>query len=124
MPYINKPKKNYNAKRQQRDIDKKKRAEVYNTALWRRMRVAKQMAHPICEICDMIGRVNLTEDIHHLRSFTEYSGTERDAIAYDYNNLLAVCKEHHQLLHHGYLQGATTLEEIKERIEIHENQSL
>lgn len=122
--YINKPKKNYNRKRQQNDLDKKKRNEIYNSSTWRNMRKAKAMENPICQICEMENKVSLTEDVHHLNSFTEYNGKERDAIAFDYNNLISVCKYHHNLLHHGFLKGATTLEEIEERIKNNEDKPL
>lgn len=124
MPYINKPKKNYNKKKQQNDIDRKKRSEVYNSSTWRKLRLAKQMANPLCEVCEMENKTTLTEDIHHLVSYTQFTGAERDAVAFDYNNLIAVCKYHHNLLHHGFLKGATTLEEIEERLNNNEEKPL
>lgn len=124
MPTINKPKKNYNRKLQQKNLDKKKRSEIYNSSMWRNMRMAKQMANPLCQICEMENKVTLAEDIHHLISPFGYNGTERDAVAFDYNNLISVCKYHHNLLHHGYLKGATTLEEIAERIKYNEDKPL
>lgn len=124
MPLINRPKKNYNRKRQQNDLDKKKRNEIYNSSMWRKIRECKVISNPVCEVCEMENKVSLTEDIHHLISFTDYTGVERDAIAFDYNNLISVCKYHHNLLHHGFLKGATTLEEIEERIKNNEDKPL
>ncbi|MBR5842194.1 MAG: hypothetical protein IKY64_06260 [Bacteroidaceae bacterium] len=31
-------------------------------------------------------------DIHHIDSFTKYSGVKKLAVAYNYSNLLSVCK--------------------------------
>lgn len=119
--YINKPKRNYNKKREQNDLDRKNRQKVYQSKMWEELRKAKNMENPICQVCEMINKVNLTQEIHHLRSFTKYVGNERDAVAYNYNNLIALCKYHHYLFHHGYLQGATTLEEIEERVKKNED---
>jgi len=119
MPTIFKHKKNYNPKKQQNDLEKKKRSEIYNSSRWRKMRLAKQMENPICEICKMLNKVSLTEDIHHLVSFTNLTGNERDAVAFDYNNLIALCKQHHNDIHHGWLKGAKSKEEIKQYIEAH-----
>lgn len=116
MPTINKPKKKKNT---DSNLDKKKRMEVYNKALWRKMRLSKQMEKPLCEVCEMQGKTVLAEDTHHLISFSKYNGAERDAIAFDYNNLISLCKQCHNLIHHGYLKGATTKEEIADRIKLH-----
>lgn len=124
MPTIKKNKRNYNRKREQTDLDKQKRNEVYNSATWRKMRLAKQMANPVCEVCEMENKVSLTEDIHHLITFTNLTGTERDAVAFDYKNLIALCKLHHWEIHHGHLKGATTLEEIEERVNNKQNEPL
>ena len=82
------------------------------------------MANPLCEVCEMENKTALTDDIHHLVSFTSFIGAERETVAFDYNNLIAVCKYHHNLLHHGYLKGATTLEEIEQRIKNNEEKPL
>ncbi len=116
MPTINKPQKKKNT---DSELDKKKRMEVYNKALWRKMRLSKQMEKPLCEVCEMQGKTVLAEDTHHLISFSKYNGAERDAIAFDYNNLISLCKQCHNLIHHGYLKGATTKEEIADRIKLH-----
>lgn len=117
MPTIFKPKKT--KKNPDTILNDKQRHEVYNTALWRKMRLAKQMQNPLCEVCEMQGKTVLAEDIHHLISFSKYTGAERDAIAYDSNNLISLCKQCHNLIHHGYLKGASTKEEIADRIELH-----
>lgn len=120
MPTINKPKKKKNT---DSDLDKKKRSEVYNSAMWRKMRLTKQMQNPLCEVCAMQNKIVLAEDIHHLVSFTKFNGAERDAIAFDSNNLISLCKQCHNLIHHGYLKGATSKEEIADRIKLHNNEN-
>ena len=113
MAYIYKPKRKYN-----NQTNRVKRQEVYNTPLWKRMRMAKLMEFPLCEVCLMEGKSTLGEDVHHLISFVGVSDpVQRDKLAFDSNNLLTVCKYHHSQIHNGYLKGCTTLEGIKNRID-------
>ena len=113
MAWIYKPKRNY--KNQQ---NRTKRQEVYNTTLWRKMRLAKLREQPICQICEMLGKTTLAEDVHHLISFQEAENPiERDKLAFDSNNLLSVCKNCHSgRLHNGDLKGCKTIDEIKQRL--------
>ena len=105
-------------KKQRKTLNTEKRQEVYNTSLWRRMRLAKLRNNPLCEICLLEGRTTLGEHIHHLRSFMEADTIEeRDQLAYDSNNLLTVCTEDHNRLHNGDLKGCKTKQAIQERIE-------
>lgn len=113
MPWIDKPKrKNNNSGKY------KNRQEVYNTTLWRRMRMSKLMEQPLCEVCLMMGKTTLAEHIHHKISFLEAKDIyERDELAFSYENLMSVCQEHHNSLHNGELKGCKTMEQIKTRLE-------
>lgn len=98
MAYIERPKKKtrtgiYDAK----DKDRRK---IYNSARWRLLRSLKFANNPLCELCKEKGIIRTAEDIHHRVSFmsTEHQG-ERYALAYDYNNLMSLCKQCHQALH-------------------------
>lgn len=96
------------------DTARKNRMEVYNRSLWRRLRLRKVRESPLCEVCRMEGRIKAGSDVHHLRTFTAAeTAAERDALAFDFGNLLTVCDECHQRLHHGDLKGATSREEIE-----------
>lgn len=59
------------------------------------------MEHPICEICLSKGVITPAIDIHHKDSFLNYRGMKRIEKAYDYNNLMSLCKECHQRIHNG-----------------------
>ena len=105
-------------KKQNKAFNTKKRQEVYNTSLWRRMRLAYLRDNPLCEICLMEGRTILGEHVHHVRSFMDADTIEeRDQLAFDSNNLLTVCHECHNRLHNGDLKGLKTKQAIQERIE-------
>lgn len=104
-------------RRSKKTFNREKREEVYNTGLWRKMRMAKLMQNPLCEICELEDRVTLATEVHHLHSFMEAEDQiERDKLAFDSNNFCSVCDSCHQRCHSGDLKGTKTLEEIKERI--------
>ena len=46
------------------------------------------------------GIIKPAEDIHHIDSFMNYTGTKRLAKAFDFNNLMSICKECHAKEHH------------------------
>lgn len=113
MAWIYKPKRKYNNQN-----NRDKRQEIYNTTLWKRMRLAKLMNNPLCEVCLLENKTTLGEDVHHLISFlTVNNPVERDKLAFDSNNLLTVCRECHNNIHNGFLKGCHSLESIKERLE-------
>jgi 5-methylcytosine-specific restriction protein A len=38
-------------------------------------------------------------DVHHIDSFTKYEGIMKLQKAYDFSNLMSLCKQCHQLIH-------------------------
>lgn len=54
---------------------------------------------PICEMCLKEGRTTLAEDVHHIDSFLNYQGSDRLWKAYDFSNLMSICKKCHGLIH-------------------------
>lgn len=114
MPWIYKPKrKNENTN------NFSKRQEVYNTTLWKRMRLAKLREYPLCEVCLLEDKTTLAEHVHHLKSFMKANNpNERDELAFDTNNLLSVCHNCHNSLHNGDLKGCETINSIKERLKL------
>lgn len=87
------------------DAYSEERRKVYATRAWRRLRLAKLADSPLCEMCLQRGFVKVAIDVHHKRSFMSVTGAERDACAYDYDNLMSLCKECHQQIHNA--NGAT-----------------
>lgn len=120
--WINKPKK-----KQKNEGTRKERQKIYNTPLWKGMRLKQVQEKPICQVCELMGKVTLAEDCHHLRSFLKGKDIiERQQLAFDTDNIISVCKKHHSDIHTGFLRGCESLEEIKQRLEAQkrENQSL
>lgn len=112
MPWIKKNKK-------KREIEKNRieRQKIYNTPLWKNMRLRYVMEHPTSEISEWEGKVALTEHIHHILSFMDVPKEQREKVAFDYNNLIAVTQEEHSRLHTGDLRGCRTKEEIRNKVE-------
>lgn len=57
------------------------------------------MNNPLCEVCLQKGIIKPAVDIHHKDSFLNYEGLKRIEVAYDYENLMALCKECHSAIH-------------------------
>lgn len=93
MPTIYKPKKNRNITQKT-----KERQQIYNTERWRRLRRYKLNTFPVCELCGK----EQSEEVHHSDSFMNYTNPiERDRVAFDPSNLLALCGLCHRRLHGG-----------------------
>lgn len=97
MPTLKKPEKQKN-----RSINDEERKKIYATTKWRKLRLAKLMEQPLCEMCLKEGKTKLGEDVHHIISFLSTNDpNKRKQLAFDYNNLMTICKYHHQLIHNG-----------------------
>ncbi len=78
---------------------RKQRQEIYSSDRWHKMRLAKLIDQPLCEICLSKGKITPAVDVHHKDSFMNYEGANRLWKAYDYNNLMSLCKQCHAELH-------------------------
>ena len=97
MPTIYKPKKKYQKNDSQYDAARRK---IYNSERWRRLRAWKFANNPLCEKCLENDITTPAEDIHHIISFMSTDDPfRRKELAYDYNNLQSLCKDHHQEIH-------------------------
>lgn len=97
MPTIYKPPKNLQKNNNQYDSERRK---IYNSERWRRLRAWKFASDPLCEMCLKEDKVVPAEDIHHIVSFMSTDDPEqRIFLAYDYENLMSLCKQCHQKVH-------------------------
>lgn len=71
------------------------RQKVYNTSIWRKLRQAKLMTSPLCEVCKKAPAY----DVHHKESFVNKSNWQE--LAFDSTNLLAVCRNCHNEIHNN-----------------------
>ena len=99
MPTIYRPKTSHQEQKNDSQYDAERR-KIYNSERWRRLRAMKFAISPLCEMCEKDGRVVPAEDIHHIVSFMDVTDPEqRYLLAYDLNNLMSLCKRHHQAVH-------------------------
>lgn len=100
MPYIKKPAKIQ--KNNSFDFNSKLRHKIYNDSRWVRLREVKLMKDPLCELCLKEGKYTPAIDVHHITSFMKgNSKQEVQTLAFDYSNLMSLCKVHHQLIHNS-----------------------
>lgn len=97
MPTIYKPK---TMKKKENSLYDEERRKIYKSARWRSLRAMKIAEQPLCEVCLKEGRTTIAEDVHHIQSFMSTDDpVRRRALAYDYENLMSICKMHHQMIH-------------------------
>lgn len=101
MPTINKmPKKKPDYTKRGNNI---LAAKIYNTPAWKNVRKAKLQANPICEMCLDKGIIKPTEEIHHIKPILSGKDElEMYELAYDFTNLISLCKSCHHQVHKDY----------------------
>lgn len=100
------------------------RQGIYGTKKWKELRLSKLQKDPMCEVCMLEGKTKLAEDVHHLDSFMNYNDMMREYKAFDFKNLISVCRNCHISKFHakdGYLRNCKTIEEVKNKIEDNKN---
>lgn len=117
MPYINKKKK-----KRDNSGSRKERQKIYNTPLWKGMRLKQIQEHPLCEVCNIEGRITLAEHGHHLISFVGKSEEEKQQLAFNTDNVISVCAKCHNEIHNGKYRGCISLEQIKQYWKAQQNQ--
>ena len=83
-----------------------------NSRRWKRLRASYLSLHPLCEACEINGLTTPATEIHHVVPIESKAGRSDDmhALAFDPNNLKALCKachvEAHRVLHSSSLEVA------------------
>lgn len=102
MPTLNKPKKKRIYVKNERNSGI---SNIYNSKQWKDLRNLYLLEHPLCEKCLKLGKVSATEEIHHIRKISSgRNEAEMKEIAYDYVNLMALCKECHHKIHNNKIK--------------------
>ena len=57
-----------------RTVNAEDRQKVYQSARWHKLRMAKLLEQPLCEICLAKGIITPAIDVHHKDSFLNYDG--------------------------------------------------
>ena len=73
---------------------------VYNTTTWRLLRMEKLRNNPLCERCEAMGKIVSAVEVHHIVPISEgVTDQDKQAIGFDYYNLMSLCKECHKIIH-------------------------
>ena len=95
MAFITKPNKK---KQYWKDPEKvSERQRVYQSKRWQRLRLYYLSEHPLCEECLAQGKIQEAIDVHHITTFV--GAVNAEELAYNYDNLKALCKQCHQKIH-------------------------
>lgn len=98
MPTIYKPSQKNTKKND--TINRKIRKLIYNSPRWSRIREWKLVNDPLCEKCKEKDRFVKADDVHHIKSFMQgRTDMERKNLAFDYDNLMSLCKRCHSKEH-------------------------
>ncbi len=73
---------------------------LLGSRVWKNLRANYLAKHPLCEECESKGITRLAEEVHHIIPISnETSYARMRALAYDTNNLRALCHECHEAAH-------------------------
>ena len=88
-------------KKRPQSYRKRQRQSMYSKSEYRKLRDWYYQCHPICEDCAKLGLTTPSKDIHHVMS--PYDPNISPAESYrrlmDENNLVSLCRYHHNLRH-------------------------
>lgn len=90
--------------------------KLINCDRWRRLRNWYLSQHPLCEQCRKEGIYTVAECVHHITPVEDArSESEMAQLAYNPNNLMALCIDCHTAIHKA--QGQKTTAKLRERKE-------
>ena len=111
----------WRCKNQQQAKDK---ATIYNSREWKQLTILKKRANPLCEQCIKDGEaigipggyVKSAECVHHIIPIeTARTKDEMRRLAFDWNNLMSLCKSCHARIHKEL--GSNTAKIVRQRAE-------
>lgn len=102
MPQLNKATRKNTGRNS--EIKRKTRQSVYQSKQWKTLRLSHLLHNPLCELCKEKGIIKQGVDIHHIISPFKYKGSTAQALAFNPNNLITLCKECHSYIHSNHLE--------------------
>ena len=94
----------------------KDKADIYNSREWKELRIMKLRTNPLCEECMKQGIVTSARCVHHIVPIeTARTKDEMKRLAFDVNNLRALCFACHARIHKEL--GSNTAKIVRQRAE-------
>jgi 5-methylcytosine-specific restriction protein A len=85
--------------------------KLINSMQWRRLRAEVLSAHPLCQDCELEGRVTAATEVHHVTPIESgVSFEQKRALAYRRGNLRALCHPCHKAAHEAMRHGPSSPE--------------
>jgi 5-methylcytosine-specific restriction protein A len=73
---------------------------IYNSKMWKRLRLYYLKEHPLCENCLKTGKLTSAKEIHHIIEINKGADLDQKLdIALNINNLMSLCVECHHQIH-------------------------
>lgn len=74
--------------------------KLINTTRWRKLRLVKLHADPLCERCKEKDKHTLAETVHHITPVESVTTIEQmEVLMFDYDNLMSLCYDCHEEIH-------------------------
>lgn len=89
-------------------VAKKIYQEIYNTTRWTKLRNWYIRNHPFCEDCleKNPQQTKIAQEVHHVIPWaTGFTPAEQEALAYDPDNLRALCVDCHKVADRKFIKG-------------------
>ncbi|MBA7480581.1 hypothetical protein ES707_16043 [subsurface metagenome] len=81
-------------------VAKKIYQDIYNTPRWKKLRTWYIRNHPFCEDCLGKDKTTLSREVHHVVPWVTGSTlADQEALAFDPENLRALCVDCHKAVH-------------------------
>lgn len=81
--------------------------KLIHSKKWVKLRNIYLSRHPLCEICRRSERLRPATEVHHKKPIeTGYTYADKERLAYDVNNLMALCSECHRNEHIAMRSGS------------------
>ena len=102
----------------------KDKQEIYNSREWKELTILKKRANPLCEQCIKDGEavgipggyIRSATCVHHIIPIeTARTKDEMRRLAFDWNNLMSLCKSCHARIHKEL--GSNTAKIVRQRAE-------
>ena len=100
MPTIYKPEKKKHERQESSKKDNLNHKAVYNTKVWKVLRLEYLKAHTLCEDCLLQGKYILASEVHHKIPISNgQTIAEKKALGYAWDNLKSLCDDCHKSKH-------------------------
>ena len=74
--------------------------KLINTMRWRRLRLKKIQAQPLCELCEKNGRITSATEVHHIVPVESVNNiSQMETLMFNFENLMPLCHKCHKEIH-------------------------